>query len=227
MSKTLSQKLLDVQKKIGALTKDSNNPFFKSKYADLNQVLQVAKEALLPEGLVIVQGPGISEAGRYIETTILDADTGQSIGCKVPFSGNEKNMQEIGAATTYGRRFGLVSLLALEQEDDDGETAVGRGPTNPRASVPTRANNDSTAKRVTKVNPPKGTSVGQEVQKSSTRETVNKAITKTAEFLVNHKSYPMDEIYELLRGFGVENKEQLTDEQAKTFLAQLEERLEA
>lgn len=223
---SLSQKLFEVQKKIGALTKNSDNPFFKSKYADLNQVLSVAKEALHPYGLFLVQGPGLSEHGRYIETSILDAETGQQVSCRVPFSGNEKNMQEIGAATTYGRRFGVVSLLAMEQDDDDGETAVGRGT---EKSSPGRSNHGGgsiTSKDGfgSKAGTPVAITEPKNVSKTP-REKVNELIKQTSKVIIDSKRDTADNVFKMLEAFGVKSKEELNDDQAQKLLTQLKEKL--
>jgi len=209
MSETLPQKLFKVQKKIGTLYKTSDNPFFRSKYVDLNQVLSVAKETLHEEGLFLLQAPGLNEHGRYIETSIIHAATGEQVFCRVPFSGNEKNMQEIGAATTYGRRFGIVSLLAMEQEDDDGETAVGRGKP---ASSPAA------------VEKPK--EVVQEIKSpapaKASRKTILDKITATSKVLLAKKTVSQEDLTKRLSEYNVSSKEDLTDDQAGKLLTQLE-----
>jgi hypothetical protein len=216
MSLTLPQKLLAVQKRIGAVTKGSVNPHFRSKYADLNEVLAVAKEALNAEGIVLVQSVGFDSnypvAVRYVETILLDSETAQSTSCKVAFSGAEDNMQKIGAAITYARRFGLVALLALETEDDDGETAVGRSPAKP-TSTP--------AAGVPKAAPPMETKVSTEVS----RKTLNEKISQTSKVLIAKKTLTLEEATKLVTAFGVKAKEELTDDQARKLLTQLEERL--
>lgn len=224
MTKTLAQKLLDVQKSIGALKKDSDNPYFKSKYADLNQVLEVAKQALHPEGIVIVQGPGHDANGKYIQTVLLDTESGQSIDCKVPFSGAESDMQKIGAAITYARRFGLVSLLALEQEDDDGEAAVGRSSNNTPKREPSSSAGGGQAPR--SVTAPKANSpVQAEVSKGVNRKALNEKISLTSKVIVDSKRDSADNIIKMVTSFGVKTKEELTDEQAVKLLSQLEAKL--
>lgn len=233
MSMTLPQKLLEVQKKIAPLTKDSNNPFFKSRFTSLSQILNMAKEALHPHGLFLTQGPGVSCDGKYIETSIVDADSGQSITCRVPFSGNEKNMQEIGAATTYGRRFGIVSLLALEQEDDDGNEASGRKVDQAERKVDTKTAPKTASQEPRSALVVKSDSVGGSVIQPGAsvstgafnREACLKKITLTSKVLVDSKRITQEEAFNMLKMYNVDSKDKLTDDQAKKLLSQYEEKL--
>lgn len=249
--RTLAQKLLSVQRTIGKLTKDSDNPFFKSKYSDLNQVLALAKEYLNPEGVVIVQGPGMNEHGRYVETALIDADSGQSIVCRVPYSGNEKDAQQIGASTTYNKRTGLKSLLAMEEVDDDGETAVGRGFTHgsgePNGGIPTQSHGGNVGTGSAKGRPGRSDTVkypgvqpkvengptqipdaakppvGKAVSEGPSRKTVEEKISLTSKVIIDSKRATQDQVVAMLAAYGVSNKSELNDDQAKKLLAQLEE----
>jgi hypothetical protein len=121
----LSVSLLAVQKNLEAIKKSATNPFFKSKYAKIEHVLEVVKPALEAESLLLLQPCGRDALGSYVATEIRNT-TGEGVSCRVYLT-EVADMQKLGAAVTYARRIGLVSLLAMEQEDDDGETAVGRG----------------------------------------------------------------------------------------------------
>lgn len=228
---SLTEKLLRIQQKIGPLTKDSDNPFFKSKYADLNQVLALAKSALNDEGLFVSQGPGLNEHGKYIETSIIDSENGQSISCRVPFSGSEKNMQEIGAAITYARRFGLKSLLAMEDIDDDGETAVGRGSTKTSGTVPKGSGGSPLAKGAgpLKSNAPTAgmgnlsTPVQAAIPNGPSRKTIEEKISLTSKVILDSKRDTLDNLMKMLSAYGVKDKSELSDDQAKKLLTQLEE----
>lgn len=121
----LCSSLLTVQKSLEAVKKTATNPYFKSKYASLEDVLELTKPALQAEGLLLLQPCGRDTLGSFVSTEIRNV-TGEAVACRVYLT-EPADMQKLGAAITYARRYGLVSLLALEQEDDDGETAVGRG----------------------------------------------------------------------------------------------------
>lgn len=224
MSKTLAQKLLEVQKKIGAVSKSSINPHFRSKYASLDEVLDVSKSCLNDEGVFIAQGPGKDAFGQYVETSLIDAESGQQIQGKVYFSGAEDNMQKIGAAITYARRFGLTSLLALETEDDDGESAVGRGKSNEASS---RSESSGIHIRTNKMDDKGGAAKNISPQKEPSREEINKKISLTSKVLIDSKRMSQDEVYAMLTAYAVKTKEELSDAQATKLLSQLKEKLDA
>lgn len=122
----LSVALLKAQSLMGSATKSSSNPYFKSKYADLGAVLEACKEALNTNGIIILQPIGKNEHGTYVETVLLH-ESGEFITSITPvvFS-KENDPQAQGSAITYGRRYGLQSLISLPAEDDDGEGAMKR-----------------------------------------------------------------------------------------------------
>lgn len=121
---TIYEKLLEVQKELGAIKKDSENPYFKSKYFDINALLEHVKPVLNKHGLVLTQG--LSSIGEKLAllTTIVsvEKDKTEYIENKCPVPENP-DPQKMGSAITYFRRYALQSLLALEAEDDDGNTA--------------------------------------------------------------------------------------------------------
>ncbi len=113
----MNKKLLAVQKEIGGIRKDSENPFFHSKYFDINGLLAVVKPVLNKHGLVLLQ----ALEGNGLTTIIIDSETGE----KVSFNGTlpvTADAQKAGSAITYFRRYALQSLLALEAEDDDANS---------------------------------------------------------------------------------------------------------
>lgn len=121
-SKTLSQKLLDVQMEIGAIKKDATNPFYKSKYFDINSLLEQIKPILNKNEIVILQGLTHIEGKLALSTTLIDSFDGKSIETICPLP-EVADPQKAGSAITYFRRYALQSLLALEAEDDDANLA--------------------------------------------------------------------------------------------------------
>lgn len=126
----LSKALLEIQKKLQAVTKDKKNPFFKSNYADLNAHLDVIKPLLNEHGLVLEQsctmintqtGPVNAVMSRV---THVDSATNKESIMQIPDCGGD--MQKIGGAITYARRYTLSALFSMQAEDDDGNTAVGK-----------------------------------------------------------------------------------------------------
>lgn len=119
------EKLLAVQKEIGAISKDSENPFFKSKYFDINALLAQVKPILNKHGIVLLQGINAVEGKNGLNTVLVDSDSKEKLefNCLLP---EVSDPQKMGSAITYYRRYALQSLLALEAEDDDGNTASNR-----------------------------------------------------------------------------------------------------
>lgn len=119
--KNIYKKLAEVSEQDIKVEKDAINPFFKSNYTTLNEVLSKIKGVLLEKGLLIIQNP--QEEG--LETLIIDIDTQEQIKSFVPYI-TVSDMQKLGGAITYARRYALISMLGLESEDDDGNLAVGK-----------------------------------------------------------------------------------------------------
>tara|TARA_R110002096_G_scaffold217142_1_gene405150 strand:- start:5009 stop:5518 length:510 start_codon:yes stop_codon:yes gene_type:complete len=112
------KKLLEVQKEVGAVSKDSENPFFKSKYFDINGLIQHVEPILTKHGLVLLQP--IKEGKQY--SIIYDAETGENADSCLELP-HISDPQKLGSAVTYYRRYTLCSLLALQAEDDDANAA--------------------------------------------------------------------------------------------------------
>lgn len=121
----LAGALSKAQGEMGGVAKTSANPFYKSKYADINDCLTVALPALSKHGLAISQGNEFDRVEGYYITTMLIHESGQWLKSKIriPLT-NKKDAQEIGSACTYGRRYGLAAMVGLAQVDDDGNTTV-------------------------------------------------------------------------------------------------------
>tara|TARA_R110002020_G_C16020178_1_gene751895 strand:+ start:271 stop:708 length:438 start_codon:yes stop_codon:yes gene_type:complete len=131
--KNLYTKLLDVTSKIEKLEKDKKNPFFKSSYVSLDKVIDVVRPHLLAEKLLLIQP---IEQG-CVGTRIICTESNKSIDSFIPLPENVKP-QDLGSCITYFRRYTLVSLLGLSQEDDDGNKAHGRTKT-AKNKMPARA----------------------------------------------------------------------------------------
>ena len=129
MSKQLSlhEKLFNLQQEIGAISKDADNPFYKSKYFDINKVIKVLRPLLGKHRLLLMQAPFVDfETGvEYQGTTIQCVDTGVTTK-PVHLKINATDPQKKGAESTYYRRYLLCGLLGLEAEDDDGNVASGK-----------------------------------------------------------------------------------------------------
>ena len=125
MSKTLAQKLLEVQKEVGAVSKDSENPFYNSKYFDINKLLEVVKPVLSKHGVVLMQPLTSDAEGKITLTTMLmnSDDAQDNLAFTTPIT-QMNDAQKTGASVTYFRRYALQSILGLQAEDDDGNSLV-------------------------------------------------------------------------------------------------------
>lgn len=238
MTSELGGKLLDVQTQIEAVKKTATNPYFKSKYVDLNQVLEACKVELNKRGLYVLQPCGKDSFGAYVQTLIQDKGDGMAVESKVYLTGNEKNMQEVGSSITYARRYGLISLLALEAEDDDGELTAGRGksivkeivkttPISAAKSQPTSPDFESwTAPPVSfqkAIQNVKEVFPGTE-DITNNREVILADITACSGIAIAKGKTSREKLIKHIREkYKVDKKENLSLEQAKEFLSYLED----
>jgi hypothetical protein len=109
---------------LGAV-EDSNNPFFKSTYADLTSVWYACREPLTKNGLSVVQTINIHN-GENVLVSILGHSSGQWIKSVLPIRPSKPDIQALGSAITYCRRYALAALVGVCPADDDGESTMQR-----------------------------------------------------------------------------------------------------
>ena len=123
----LATALCFAQAMMGGAVKDSNNPFFKSNYADLTSVIKVIKEPFAKHGLSFVQLPVTSVGGNGIGVaTMLMHSSGQWIKSEYLLPMDKVTPQGAGSAITYARRYALQALAGIPSVDDDSEMAMYR-----------------------------------------------------------------------------------------------------
>lgn len=120
METNIYSKLLKVQTEIGAISKDTKNPFYNSKYFDINSLLRQVMPLLQKQELVLIQP---IQDGQ-VKSVIIDTEGG-SVESTM-FLPEINDPQKLGSAITYYRRYTLQSLLALQAEDDDGNATVNQ-----------------------------------------------------------------------------------------------------
>lgn len=120
--------LLKVKAELGSVTKNTTNTFFKSNYADLNSYLEEVEPLLEKNGLLLLQPINSSEILNKdtVQSIIIDATSGQYVLSEMTVVAKENDMQKLGSAVTYARRYTLGSLLGMKAEDDDGNSAAGK-----------------------------------------------------------------------------------------------------
>lgn len=121
----LAMALAKAQSSMTGAVKDSANPFFKSKYADLSSCWDSWRTAGPPNGLAIIQNPAFINSGVEIET-ILVHESGEWISNYLWLPIAKDDAQGIGSAITYGRRYGFCAITGIAPEDDDGNAASAR-----------------------------------------------------------------------------------------------------
>ena len=155
-SDTLPIVLAKAQSELKKAAKSADNPYFKSKYAGLDEVIEASRNTLNKHGIAVTQTveyapevtnyPCSEETGMVttpqqtlLVTTLLYGD--QSIRSIIPLDYKRGDMQSFGSALTYARRYGLAAICCLSTEDaldDDGNKAVGEE--NVAAKVNKRSN---------------------------------------------------------------------------------------
>ncbi len=123
----LSKALSKAQGEMGGAVKDSNNPFFKSSYADLGSVIAAIKDAFTANGLSYTQFPIRDEAGAGVET-ILMHESGQWIKSSYTLPLAKFDAQSAGSCLTYARRYALQAIAGIPAVDDDGNQATAAAP---------------------------------------------------------------------------------------------------
>jgi hypothetical protein len=159
-SDTLPIVLAKAQSELKKAAKSADNPYFKSKYAGLDEVIEASRNTLNKHGIAVTQtveyapettkqeqpemGGGsetviVTPQQTLLVTTLLYGD--QSIRSIIPLDYKRGDMQSFGSALTYARRYGLAAICCLSTEDaldDDGNKAVGEE--NVAAKVNKRSN---------------------------------------------------------------------------------------
>lgn len=121
----LAKSLAAAQGEFTTIPKDSDNPFFKSKYADLASVIKTASPILAKNKLAVTQHLGFGGDHNYLTTWLLH-ESGQWMRSTMRLYLAKQDPQSQGSATTYARRYSYMAVLGLvADEDDDGNTATG------------------------------------------------------------------------------------------------------
>lgn len=123
----LAGALSKAQGAMSAASKDKDNPFFKSKYADLDSCWDACRKPLSDNNLSVVQAVSNSDDGKITVKTILLHESGQFIEDDLSITPVKSDPQGIGSTITYARRYGLMGMVGIAPAEDDGEAGMGRG----------------------------------------------------------------------------------------------------
>ena len=126
----LAAALSKAQGEMEAALKGAENPFFKSRFADLNSIIGASREPLTRNGLCVTQSiiTNATEANSNAMAlmTQISHSSGQWIRSVMPIILTKTDHQSVGSACTYYRRYAYSALVGVVAEDDDGERAMDR-----------------------------------------------------------------------------------------------------
>ena len=117
-TKNIYKALIQTRARIKELSKNAVNPYFNSKYTTLDNLINVVKDSLLENNLMILQETLLTNDFITVLTRVVH-ESGEWIETEFKCKPKTLDPQGIGAATTYGRRYALSSLLFLASEDDN------------------------------------------------------------------------------------------------------------
>jgi hypothetical protein len=184
--------LSKAQGQIENANKSSDNPFFKSKYADLASVWDACRQPLSSNGLAIIQTiDDAIEDGRVCVETLLAHSSGQWISHRIRLKPVKDDAQAIGSAITYARRYGLQSLVGIAPEDDDGNAASGKHGNGQEANKV-----DNKSRQSTTIAPP-----SEPVRQNG--DYISEAQLKRFHAITREHKWLDDEAKKLLAEFGV------------------------
>tara|TARA_R110000868_G_scaffold9394_6_gene46938 strand:+ start:1062 stop:1745 length:684 start_codon:yes stop_codon:yes gene_type:complete len=121
----LAGALAKAQGEIKSAVKDSVNPHFKSKYADIASIDEASKEALSKHGLSVAQLPR-ADGTKVTLIYVLMHESGQFLGSDLTMKAQQDTPQAVGSCITYERRYTKAALVGISQDDDDGNSASGK-----------------------------------------------------------------------------------------------------
>ena len=196
-SETIAQLAEAISKAQGAMkkaTRDSENPYFKSKYADLGSVLDACRDELAANGLAVIQLPTFRE-GKVVLEYILLHSSGEWIGSELEMTPMKMDPQSIGSAITYARRYTLAPIAGVATEDDDGNAASGNSAKSERKTTTTHRDRTSTTI---------GPSEDEPTQpRDSDPPYISPAQQKRLWTIVRKRQWSDDDVKAVLRDFGV------------------------
>lgn len=124
----LAKALAKAQSQITGATKDSENPFFKSKYADLGAVWDAIRKPLTSNGIAVLQTTAAGPDGSVRIITSMVHESGEWMRGELEIKPTKPDPQSLGSAITYGRRYALQAIAGVAPEDDDGNAASAEAP---------------------------------------------------------------------------------------------------
>jgi len=198
----LTAALVRAQAKMPAVEKDAINPHFRSKFTSLDHLIARTRPVLNEEGLAIVQFPAVSDIGQPVLRTVIVHEQGGQMSADAPLFLPKQDMQALGSAISYARRYAWASACGIASEtDDDGEQAVKAKPEPTQAAAP-----------------PPGEKKEQPVNMSDARQKAQ------IHALIDEIKLPDEQYRQALEAtYGVTSSADLTQDQARDLVERLRE----
>jgi len=147
---SLAAALNKAQAEMSGAKKSAKNPFFKSNYANLEEVINCVKEPFADNGLSFVQFPISGDGVAGVETFIMH-ESGEFISGEFMLKCSKNDPQGMGSAITYARRYGLQSACGVPSEDDDGNAASAKKPAMTAMTASNKINDAKTVDALVKL----------------------------------------------------------------------------
>ncbi len=211
--KNIAKALSDFQAEVKNPANSADNPFFKSKYAPLNEILNDVRPLLAKNGLSILQFPS-GDGQNIIVTTTLLHESGEWIESDpLVLKATKADAQGAGSAITYARRYAVAAILGISSEDDDDGNMASHGKSKP----------DEKANEKSKPSPQKQPPKQQDKPTPETEKINQKGIAalhaRAKELSLTH-----EELGELAKGkYDVESLKDLTTAQGREFYSSLKD----
>jgi hypothetical protein len=124
----LAEALAKAQGAIEGAKKDSTNPFYKNRYADLASVWDACRKSLSDNALSVIQTTDflLDSPDSVVVDTRLCHSSGEWIQGRLVMKPTKASPQEVGSCLTYARRYALSAMVGIAPEDDDGNAATGK-----------------------------------------------------------------------------------------------------
>lgn len=170
----LAKAMAAAQAEIENASKNAANPHFRSKYADLAEVLNTVRPVMSKNGISISQFPAFDGGIASVETIVMHT-SGEWMSGISSAPVTKQDAQGVGSALTYLRRYSLAAIAGIAQEDDDANSAVGGNQRKQQAQQQAPAPKAA----------PNPTAVIKAINEAKDKESINKYVSTARERGVN------------------------------------------
>jgi hypothetical protein len=205
----LGEAMTKAQAEMSGAKKTMKNSFFKSNYANLEEVIQCVKEPFANNGLSFSQFP-ITEDGFAGVETVLMHKSGEWMSGEFMLKCSKNDPQGMGSAITYARRYGLQSIAGVPSEDDDGNAATQPSPRSLAPAV-------KAAQAKAKASKPTGKPVHDEPQMTKDQEKNINTLCRAAKLTPTRTNAGVKKA----TGGRTENAQELTKAEAATLIGMI------